>query len=49
MKDAWGIRWTLATRVKEVSAEEIERASQQWMRDHPSELDQHGSGAVKAE
>ena len=31
MKDAWGIRWTLATRVKDVTPEEIKRETAKYM------------------
>jgi len=31
VKDAWDIRWTLATRVKEVTKEEIAAATAKWM------------------
>jgi len=38
VKDEWGIRWTIATRTKEVTADEVKQASEKWMAEHKHEL-----------
>ena len=45
LKDAWGIRWTIATRVKEVSSEDVKRAGDKWIEDHPDSFNKHSTTA----
>ena len=42
VRDAWGIRWTIATRVKDMAPGEAEKAAAKWAADPTSDMSENG-------